>query len=216
MRLWSFFCTTLISSILAFSIAALLIPPLRILPAQVLVERSEPSKAVDGILLLMGDAIDRAPHAARLLRGGYGKYIVFVEAEADEWMRRGIKPLEGHLVYDYLTKVLKVPADKIIFDRETRITSTQEEARVLLRIMASRELHSAIIATSWYHSSRAAWIFRKILNQNTEWTADKSLYIESVPSPLPSKWYQKEKDFLNVYSEYLKWIYYYARYDVFE
>ncbi len=210
MRLWSFLCTTIGSLLLGYCVAALVMPSLRILPAQILVENDQPSKGGDGIILLMGDAVDRAPHAADLLKTGYGKYIVFVETETDEMMKHGIKPREGQLVYAYLTRVLKVPADKIVFDREARVTSTQEEARALLKILDAHDLRKNVLTTSWYHSSRAAWIFRKVMAENVP----KDLSVKSFPSPLPMKWYEREKDFLNVYMEYLKWAYYYIRYDL--
>ncbi|RZA21807.1 MAG: YdcF family protein [Proteobacteria bacterium] len=212
MRLWSFICTAIGSLLLAFCVAAIAVPSLRILPAQILVENDQPSKGGDGIILLMGDAVDRAPHAADLLKTGYGKYIVFVETETDELMRHGIKPLEGQLIYAYLTRVLKVPADKIVFDREARVSSTEEEARALLKILSAHDLRKNILTTSWYHSSRAAWIFRRVMVES----GNKESSVQSFPSALPIKWYQKEKDFLSVYTEYLKWTYYYIRYDVFK
>lgn len=208
--LWSLVCTAIGSFLLGFTIVMFLVPPLRSIPAEILVEDDRPTRNADAIILLMGDAMDRAPHAAQLLKDEFGKKIVFVETEVDELVKAGVRTPEGRMVYEYLTKGLKVPADKIVFDSESRVSSTQEEARALLKILDRENMKRSTLVTSWYHSSRAAWIFRKVLAEENQ----PKIQLESFPSPTPRRWYEREKDFLNVYMEYLKWAYYYVKYDL--
>lgn len=210
MSLWASLCTTLVSFILGSTLAMFLVPPLRSLPAQILVENDHPRAGADAIVLLMGDAEDRAGHAADLLRDGYADRIVFVETEQDKLQKAGIKSREGQNVYEYLTKTLKVPAAKISFDNSSKVTSTHEEIQALLKVLDANNFNRIVLVTSWYHSSRAAWIFRKVLAEQRS----TKIQVASLPSPTPNKWYKREKDFLNVYVEYLKWVYYYFKYDV--
>jgi uncharacterized SAM-binding protein YcdF (DUF218 family) len=183
-----------------------LVPATRTIPAEIIERNDHPSKGADAIVLLMGDAIDRAPHVANLYKRGYAKKIVFVESEETKLMEYGLRPLEGKMVYDFLTKKLHVPADDIVFLDKTRVTSTQEEVKAIFKELNRNKFRTVILATSWYHSSRAAWIMNKL---NVD-----HLRIESLPSPLPAKWYQSENDFLSVFNEYLKWVFYYMKYEV--
>jgi uncharacterized SAM-binding protein YcdF (DUF218 family) len=204
--LWSFLCTSL-GTLLAFALVVLfLIPPTRTLPAEILERNDHPAKGADAVVLLMGDAMDRVPHVASLYKKGYAGKILFVEAEETKLMEYGLRPLEGKMVYDYLTKKLNVPAGDIIFLEKTRVTSTQEEVKAIFKELNRSKFRTVILATSWYHSSRAAWIMNKF-------NSDR-LRVESLPSPIPAKWYQSETDFLSVFNEYLKWAYYYVKYEV--
>ncbi len=210
MRLWSFVCTTVGSFLFGGLILLFILPPLRPIPAQILVRDDGPPPEQDALVLLMGDPANRAPHAAELLKRGYAKKIVFVEVETDEMMRADLKSSEGKLLYKYLTQVLGVSSKDIIFADSTAVTSTEEEARELYKLLERHKLKDNILVTSWYHSSRAAWIFEKTrLEHSPSMNA-----LKSYPSPLPPKWYAKERDFLNVYLEYLKWVYYYVKYDL--
>lgn len=204
--LWSFICTAIGTLFVASILIMVLIPPTRILPAQILEENDHPVKGADAIVLLMGDAVDRVPHVADLYKRGYAKKIVFVEAEDTKLTSLGLRSLEGKMVYDYLTKFLHVPAEDIFFSDKTRVSSTQEEVKAIFRILEKNQFRTVILATSWYHSSRAHWIIEKH-NKN-------HLRIESLPSPIPKDWYKSEQDFLSVYNEYLKWVYYYVRYEI--
>ena len=61
-----------------------------------------------------------------------------------------------------------------------------------------------ILVTSWYHSSRAEWIFKKVNSFGLE--------IISAPNEIPKNWWRHEESFLRVFNEYLKWIYYLLNY----
>ena len=78
--------------------------------------------------------------------------------------------------------------------------------KAIFRSLDKNKFRTVILATSWYHSSRAHWIIEKYNKDH--------LRIESLPSPIPKNWYKSEQDFLSVYNEYLKWVYYYVRYEI--
>lgn len=204
--LWSFLCTTIGTLLVLAAVVLFLVPPTRSIPAEIIERNDHPTKGADAIVLLMGDAVDRAPHVANLYKRGYAQKIVFVEAEETKLMEYGLRPMEGKMVYEFLTKKLHVPAADIIFLDKTRVTSTQEEGKAIFKELARNKFRTVILATSWYHSSRAAWIMNKL---NVD-----HLRVESLPSPIPAKWYQSETDFLSVFNEYLKWAYYYVKYEV--
>lgn len=203
---WAFLCTTIGSLIVVAALILLAIPPARILPASILEVNDHPAKGADAIVLMQGDAIDRVPHVANLYKQGYAKKIVFVEAESTKLSELGLKPLEGKIAFEYLTKYLNVPAEDIIFNEKTRVSSSREEVRAIFKSLDKNRFRTVILATSWYHSSRAKWIMEKSNSDH--------LRIDSLPSPMPKQWYRNEQDFLSVYNEYLKWVYYYIRYEI--
>ncbi len=204
--LWSVLCTFVGTVLLLFALLTFIIPAARILPALILYRNDHPAKGADAIVLFMGDPVDRVPHVANLYKRGYASKIVLVESEGSKLVDLGLKPLDGQIAYDYLTKIFHIPATDIIFNDKSRVTSTLEESRALLRAIDENKLRNIILATSWYHSSRVHWTFAKLKTNH--------LSLESYPSPIPSKWYQKESEFLNVFNEYIKWPYNYVRFEV--
>lgn len=200
-RFWGFSIIVLLILVLT----PLLYPPARQWPAQVLTSRTEPLEKADAIVLLMGDITDRTPIAAELWKRGSAPKIVLVNDEMDELQKIGLRPSNGKSTYEYL-QYLGVPREAIIFNSESTVTSTIEEAQAMFGMLdkllpGARHL---IICTSWYHSSRAAWIIRRINLGRYQ--------ISSFPSPEPKVWYGLERDFLSVFTEYLKWIYYLLHY----
>ena len=183
----------------------LVYPPSRQWPAQVLVESTVGSDKADAILLLMGDIGDRTPHAAELWKRGVAPKIVIVTDELNPIQALGLLPPDAEVTYRYLL-LLGVPDEAIIFDRSTAVSSTFEEAEALFAEVATKlpEAQHLIICTSWYHSSRAAWIFRRL--------KPPAFQLSSSPSPAPAQWYAGERNFLFVFTEYLKWAYYLTHY----
>jgi len=205
-NLWSDFCTILVSAALLLALVFAFIPASRNVPAHILWRNDQPPKGADAIVILMGDTVDRTPHAAELYKRGYAKKIVFVESEASKLVELGLKPLDGKVTYDYLTKFLNVPAADIIFNDTSRVASTLDESKAILRELEKNKFKNIILVTSWYHSSRALWTFQK--------ANSAKIRVRIFPSPIPKKWYRREQEFLNVYNEYLKWPYNYVRFEL--
>lgn len=199
-------CETLVLFGFAYVLLFMVYPDSRLWPVYLIEKNDRPKVGADAVILLMGDAADRTPEAARLWKEGYAKKIIFVESEKTKLAQLGIAPGMGEATYRYLTEFLNVPESAIIFSRDTTATSTREEADEIFKKVQT-ELPDAkrlILTTSWYHSRRAAWIFDRI--NKDRWN------IESSPTPSPKRWYDDENSFISVFNEYLKWPYYIIHY----
>ncbi len=210
MKYWSVVCTAFVTSLIGLFLTLILAPPLRNLPASVLINQSHNEDEAELILLFMGDALDRAPYAARRLKEGKARQILFAESEKDELVMAGIKNPEGMMVYRYLTEKLGVQKEQIVFLSDTKASSTFEEAEILLRTAHEMKAKRLRLVTSWYHSSRTSWIVEKTMKRHGE--EYKNFILISDPSPMPEQWYKKELHFLSVFNEYLKWPYYLVKY----
>ena len=175
------------------------------LPMKIIVRDDQPKAGADYALLMMGNVTDRTPHAVKLIKNGVAKRVIFAEAEEGISARLGFRMLDGQATFQYLKK-LGLHDDQIIFLDKSRNTSSKEEVDYILKHIEGNDPKAkrVIMVTSWYHSSRATWILNKI---NTT-----QLRIESSPSPAPKTWWAKEGDFLSIFNEYLKWLYYLIHY----
>lgn len=204
-RLWEKFCAFLLGLFVGLAVLTLAYPPSRQWPADLIIRHDQGAKSADAIIMLMGNVGDRAPHCARLIKKGIAPRIVFVEAEKDELNAMGLRLSDGEASRQYLQK-LGIKDDAIIFDGTKSVTSSFEEMSAAFKLIKDRlpEAKRLVLCTSWYHSSRAHWIAEKVNTDGFE--------LKSLPSPRPRVWYAKEFDFLMVFNEYLKWVFYLTRY----
>jgi uncharacterized SAM-binding protein YcdF (DUF218 family) len=174
-------------------------------PAKILVSRDILDQKVPLMILMMGGPYPRTSHAAGLYKKGMVGKILFAEAEMNAIQDLGLGLSSGAMT-DQLLEYFKVPKKDRHFLAHTRNTSSFEEAEVLLKEVNMRYPHirKILLVTSWYHSSRAKWIFEKV---NTY-----GFKIKSFPTFRPKSWWKDESSFLSVFNEYLKWIYYLIRY----
>lgn len=88
--------------------------------------------------------------------------------------------------------------------------STFDEAVCLRRYITKEfpDVDSIVVITSWYHSKRAKWIFEKVFNDTG--IKIKSLTAQSELSS-PAEWWTREQSFLQVFNEYIKWLYWLTR-----
>merc|ERR1711970_619495 len=100
---------------------------------------------------------------AKLYKKKWVKKVIYAEAEFGKAEELGIGLSQGQRV-DKMLGLLGVPKKDRIFLSETRNTSTFDEAKVLLSAVKEHfpGSKSVILVTSWYHSSRADWIFEKV------------------------------------------------------
>jgi uncharacterized SAM-binding protein YcdF (DUF218 family) len=204
-RLWERFCAFLLGLLAGFTVLMLLYPPSRQWPADLLIRHDQDVKTADAVVMLMGNVADRAPHCARLMKRGLAPKIVFVEAEQDELNKLGYRLPDGAASFRYLQK-LGIKEEAIVFDASHAVTSSFEEMSAVFTLVKERlpTAKRLVLCTSWYHSSRAQWIAGKVNTHEFE--------LMSIPSPRPKVWYAKEFDFLMVFNEYLKWVFYLTRY----
>lgn len=204
-RLWEKFCAFLFGLLAGFFILAFFYKPSRQWPADFLTRHDADTKEADAIVMLMGHVGDRTPQCARLLKKGLAPKIVFVEAEQGDMEVRGYSLPDGVASEKYLLK-LGIKPDAIIFNPKTSVTNTFDELKADFTLIKERlpQAKRLVLCTSWYHSSRAHWAADRVNEHYFE--------LKSIPSQRPKVWYAKESDFLMVFNEYLKWVYYLTHY----
>jgi uncharacterized SAM-binding protein YcdF (DUF218 family) len=143
----------------------------------------------------------RVDYGAQLYEQGYGKQLFLTgrgrQADFDKRraMRRG------------------VPSEAITTDG-TWVTSTYSEAVRLQAFIDASEtpVRSVIVVSDAYHMRRARWAYQRVLGDQVQ------VQMAPVPfesSPFQREWWTHRRSFMRVVEEYLKLVYYYARYKVF-
>ena len=143
----------------------------------------------------------RVDYGIRLYQQGYGKQLFFTG--------------QGHQAYDSRIRAIiqGVPSDAVIADGSW-VTSTYSEAVRLKAFIAQSEtpIRSVIVSSDAYHMRRARWTYRQVLGDQVD------LQMAPVPfelSPFQRQWWTDRGSRQRVREEYLKTMYYYARYKFF-
>jgi uncharacterized SAM-binding protein YcdF (DUF218 family) len=121
------------------------------------------------VMVLRGDEVEfaRAQEGSRLLHQGFSNRI-YVSSALDD---RGALRLRGEGIdvaspQRRIVSVLRqagVACDAILVDLAPPGGGTAGELRRLRRVMQARDLHSVVIATSWYHTHRSRLLAAAIL-----------------------------------------------------
>ncbi len=109
-------------------------------------EESLPGQA-DYLVVLGGESGQRVIGAAELYHAGVAPRV-FVSGQGDCLL------IVRRLV------MAGVPADRI--DHECESGSTMENAQMTRQTLADKDVHSAVLVTSWYHTGRALKAFRHV------------------------------------------------------
>ncbi len=159
----------------------------------------------DYLVVLMGDTTsNRAQKALDLYKEGRAPKII-VAYEKESVNQNSFTTTSSGELHTRFFLDNSVPNDAIISLETCQNTSTIEEARCIGKelSLSTKQPPKIIIVTSWYHSGRAKWLFKKALGGTAE--------ILSIPAPSLSgnyqNWWVYEKSFLDVFNEYLKWTY---------
>jgi uncharacterized SAM-binding protein YcdF (DUF218 family) len=161
-------------------------------------------------VIMMGELIPRSDLAESLLKQGIVKKILFFRPIDSALNRAGLTENDGDLTLKYLLSK-GVKKTDIEYVSATHNSSTKEEAQALLKWLQQQPapLKNLAVCTSWYHTSRTAWILEKELT-------GQSVAIHMHPAfakeSKPNIWWRYEDSFLMVFNEYLKWTYYLIRY----
>lgn len=170
---------------------------------------ADPTARADVIFLLNGDLDTRPAAAAELWKKGLAPAVAIARSESSRAVEMGLVPNVTDLAVAMLEK-LGVPRESIIeIPFPGGVTSTRDEALALRQWLAARPARSVLIVTNAIHTRRARRIFEKALNPGgvrlmMYGVADRRYRIE--------RWWENEHGFLGVYNEYLKLVYYWARY----
>ncbi len=173
---------------------------------QTLVRTHPPSEGqpLPVFMLLGDDSGMRAETAANLVFSGKGDRVIFAKEIDDGFSKLGLIPSSSDLHNQYLLK-LGLSHHQLTYLNQCVVSSTLEEARCLKNYLKEHpEVREIYLVTSWFHTSRAAWLFEKVFN-------DTHVMIHPVAAisedSNPQSWWRHEATFLNIFNEYLKWGY---------
>jgi uncharacterized SAM-binding protein YcdF (DUF218 family) len=142
--------------------------PLLAAVGQLLVAAGPPAHA-DILVVMRGDEtrFERTLTAADLFHAGYARLVYVSSALNDllgpELQRRGVKLASPQENIASILLQSNVPCASILLDGSQPGGGTLGEARRLAAVMINRNLSSALIVTSWFHTRRTAWIMDREL-----------------------------------------------------
>ena len=167
----------------------------------------------DALLVLSGSSnyVERARHAARLYREGRAPLILLTnDGEQGGWSAEEQRnPFFVERTADEL-KQSGVPAEKIEV-LPGIVSSTYDEAVALREYATSRKLGSVLVVTSAYHSRRALWTMRRVM-QGSGVEVGLDAPPAGAESPAPATWWIRPRGWQMVAGEYPKMLYYHLRY----
>jgi uncharacterized SAM-binding protein YcdF (DUF218 family) len=163
----------------------------------------DPLQPADVIHVISG--LDhRTNYAIQLYEGGYGEYLFFTGGWCPEI--QGVHAERS----TQLSLEQGVPVSVIRSDSYPVTSTYQEAERLKLWIDQSQTaIQSVIIVSDPHHMRRARWAYRRVLGKNVK------LIMAPVPFDQTSfrqQWWTDKASRSMVREEYLKTIYYYARY----
>lgn len=146
----------------------------------------------------------RTDYAIQLYKQGYGKKIFFTG---------GWCPLiqGNHAARGFTRAVEQGVSTQAIAIDGSRVTSTYTEVVKLKEFIDQSQvpIHSVIVVSAPHHMRRARWAYRHVLGEHV------SLQMAPLPfelSPYQHRWWTDKGSRRMVWNEYLKFVYYYARY----
>ena len=162
-------------------------------------------EASDAIVAVAGQS-RRRDHAIELFDQGYASRLIFNVSDTTYYFGQPIDPV---------TSVLEnldssgVSREKAIINSD--VTSTWVDAQVTLQTACQQEISSLIVVSSPLHMRRVKMCFERVF----EGSGVKLIYC---PVPLGrdkieiERWWTREREFIKVYNEYLKLIFYRFKY----
>lgn len=160
----------------------------------------------DIVFVPSGDPAHRLPKAVELLNAGLADQIV-VNVERTSKNQRAFEKRYGsrfsnRALVDHILVVEKVDPAKVIIP-EDHPRSTQDDFRLLNKIITERGARSIIVTTSWYHLRRCQMVAERILG------CDITLYFVPAKMPDSDAFISKPKRAMSLFVSYLKLGYYY-------
>jgi uncharacterized SAM-binding protein YcdF (DUF218 family) len=161
--------------------------------------------SVDVVHVIAGDDY-RTDYAIQLYKQGFAKKIFFTGGFCHiHQYYHGRHGLERALSQD-------VPAQAIDYD-DTPVMSTYDEVVRLKAYIDESQfpIHSVMVVSDPFHMRRARWIYRRVLGK------DIVVMMAPVPfeeTPYHERWWEDPKSRGYVKDEYLKFVYYIARYQL--
>lgn len=176
--------------------------------ARFLIVRAEPLRA-DVMVVLSGSPMydERIRHGISVLREGRTQSIILTnDGLRGRWSRRRQANLTSNERAKDAVLDAGIPEQRLII-LPTRVNSTYDEAVAVRAFAEKAGIRNILVVTSPYHSRRALWIFRRVLEP-----AGVEVGIDSPPpgeqSPRPDRWWLSRTGWHSVALEYVKLAYY--------
>ena len=175
----------------------------------------KPLPSADAIFVLSGaDAYgERTDEAARLFKEKIAPKIFLT----NDGLQGGWNQKEQRNPYfieraRWRLIALGVPSDAIEMLPEI-VRGTNDEANLLVKISAERNLKSLMLVTSAYHTRRTLWTFERVVSKNNS-PLEIGIKFPSEDRNTPSRtgWWFSIKGWETVGAEYVKTIYYWLVY----
>lgn len=175
----------------------------------------KPLSSADAIFVLSGsDAfVERTHEAAKLFKKKVAPKIFL----SDDGLQGGWYQKEQRNPYFFEHARweligLGVPAEAIEI-LPTRVAGTNDEANLLVKVAAERNLKSLLLVTSAYHTRRTLWTFERVVKKNNS-PLEIGIKFPSDDTNTPSRigWWLSVKGWETVGTEYAKTVYYWLVY----
>ncbi len=180
--------------------------------ARLLIVKADVQSA-DAIVVLSGSStyVERATRAAELYRAGRAPLVVLTnDGLISGWDRREDRNPHYHELSANRMQEQGVPADRISLAPGLAL-GTYDESLLVRDYAVSRGWKRLLIVTSGYHSRRALWSMRRACEGS-----GIEIGIDSAPTgwqtPSPWVWWSKRWGWKVVVGEYVKIVYYWAKY----
>ncbi len=182
-------------------------------PATALLRDDRPAPPpADLLMLLMGDdrPPTRASTACKAFKDHLASQILIADEAATGFVLLGLQNSAEDATIRYLEQC-GVPAAAITLLKGCATDSTIDEARCLAtRFRMHGRVERIVLVTSWYHSSRAGYLFEKVL-------APVGVKVDVLPAigerSTPHRWWRQKRNIVAMMSEYVKWVYWLAKGD---
>ncbi len=180
--------------------------------ARFLIVRAELARA-DVVVVLSGSSMydERVRHGISVLQEGQAKTIVLTnDGLRGRWSRRRQANLTS--VERARDAILDagVPEQQFVV-LKPRVHSTFDEAVTVRRFAEAGGIRNVLVVTSPYHSRRALWVFRRVLEPaGVRVGIDSPLPGEQ--SPRAGEWWLSRVGWHSVALEYVKLVYYRIKY----
>ena len=176
--------------------------------ARFLIVRAEPVRA-DVVVVLSGSSVydERIRRGIGVLSEGRAQSIVLTnDGLRGRWSRRRQANLTSTERAKDAVLDAGIPEQRLIILPQ-RVNSTYDEAVAVRGFAEKAGIRNILVVTSPYHSRRALWVFRRVLEP-----AGVKVGIESPApgelSPQPGRWWLSRTGWHSVALEYVKLVYY--------
>jgi uncharacterized SAM-binding protein YcdF (DUF218 family) len=171
----------------------------------------KPLQSADAIFVLSGseDYVERTHEAAKLFKAKVAPKIFL----SNDGLQSGWNQKERRNPYfvelaRWQLIAMGVP-DEAIEMLPTTVSGTNDEANLLVKVCAERNLRSLLLITSPYHTRRTLWTFEKVVSKSySPLEIGIKFHLNEERIPYSFKWWLTAKGWKTIGAEYVKLVYY--------